>query len=123
MKYPIHIQSVSDLITNSSSEVFICQVDTNDTEALKSEIESLINTLMEALGYVNDDYYTGAVVEIADEDGEVEDFGYRYKKGDILIWSREENSIPWNIMDILGDLDYFPKFENKVTDVERHHLG
>lgn len=120
MKYPIHIQSVSDLITNSSSEVFICQVDTNDTEALKSEIESLINTLMEALGY---DYYTGAVVEIADEDGVIEGWDYKYKKGDILIWSREENSIPWNIIDILGDLDCLPKFEDKVTDVERHHLG
>lgn len=123
MKYPIHIQSVSDLITNSSSEVFICQVDTSDTEALKSEIESLINTLMEALGYVNDDYYTGAVVEIADEDGVIEGWNYKYKKGDILIWSREENSIPWNIIDILGDLDCLPKFEDKVTDVERHHLG
>lgn len=123
MKYPIHIQSVSDLITNSSSEVFICQVDTNDTEALKSEIESLINTLMEALGYVNDDYYTGAVVEIADEDGIIEGWDYKYKKGDILIWSREDNSIPWNIVDILGDLDCLPKFEDKVTDVERHHLG
>lgn len=123
MKYPIHIQSVSDLITNSSSEVFICQVNTSDTEALKSEIESLINTLMEALGYVNDDYYTGAVVEIADEDGVIEGWNYKYKKGDILIWSREENSIPWNIIDILGDLDCLPKFEDKVTDVERHHLG
>lgn len=123
MKYPIHIQSVSDLITNSSSEVFICQVDTSDTEALKSEIESLIDTLMEALGYVNDDYYTGAVVEIADEDGVIEGWNYKYKKGDILIWSREENSIPWNIIDILGDLDCLPKFEDKVTDVERHHLG
>lgn len=123
MKYPIHIQSVSDLITNSSSEVFICQVDTNDTEALKSEIESLINTLMETLGYVNDNYYTGAVVEIADEDGVIEGWNYKYKKGDILIWSREENSIPWNIMEILGDLEYLPKFEDKVTNVKRHHLG
>lgn len=123
MKYPIHIQSVSDLITNSSSEVFICQVGTSDTEALKSEIESLINTLMEVLGYVNDDYYTGAVVEIADEDGVIEGWDYKYKKGDILIWSREENSIPWNIMDILGDLDCLPKFEDKVTKIERHHLG
>lgn len=121
MKYPIHIQSVSDLITNSSSEVFICHVDTNDTEALKSEIESLINTLMEALGYVNDDYYAGAVVEIADEDGVIE--GWKYKKGNIIIWSREENILPWNIIDILGDLDCLPKFEDKVTDVERHHLG
>lgn len=123
MKYPIHIQSVSDLITNSSSEVFICQVDTNDTEKLRSEIASLINTLMETLGYEGDDYYTGATVEIADEDGEVEGFGYKYKKGDLLIWSNEENSIPWNIMDILRDLNYLPKFEDKVTDVERHHLG
>lgn len=123
MKYPIHIQSVSDLITNSSSEVFICRVDTSDIETLKSEIESLINTLMEALGYVNDDYYTGAVVEIADEDGVIEGWNYRYKKGDILIRSREENSIPWSIMDILGDLECLPKFEDNIIEVERRHLG
>lgn len=78
---------------------------------------------MEALGYVNDDYYTGAVVEVADRDGIVDGWPHKYKKGDILIWSRGENSIPWNIMDILGDLEYFPKFEDKVTNVERHHLG
>lgn len=123
MKYPIHIQSVSDLITNSSSEVFICQVDTDDTEKLRSEIESLINTLMETLGYEGDDYYTGATVEIADRDGIVEGWDYKYKKGDILIWSRDDNSIPWNIVQILEYLDYLPKFEDKVTDVERHHLG
>ena len=123
MKYPIHIQSVSDLITNSSSEVFICSVDSNNTEALRSEIESLINILMEALGYVNDDYYTGAVVEVADKDGIIEGWNYKYKKGDILIWSRDENSIPWDIMNILEDLNYLPKFEDKVTNVERHHLG
>ncbi len=123
MKYPIHIQSVSDLITNSSSEVFICQVDTDDTERLRSEIESLINTLMETLGYEGDDYYTRATVEIADRDGIVEGWDYKYKKGDILIWSRDDNSIPWNIVQILEDLDYLPKFKDKVTDVERHHLG
>ena len=123
MKHPIYIQSISDLITNSSSEVFICKVNTNDTENLRSEIESFINTLMEILGYVEDDYYAGATVEIADEDGEVEGYGYQYKKGDILIWSNDDNSIPWNIMSILEDLEYLPKFENEVTNVKRHHLG
>lgn len=123
MRYPIHIQSVSDLITNSSSEVFICSVNSADTEALRAEIDEFIETLMETLGFVGSDYYTGATVEIAEEDGDVDGFGYKYKKGDILIWSNGENSIPWDIMEILGDLNYIPKFEDKITDVERHHLG
>ena len=123
MRYPIHIQSVSDLITNSSSEVFICSVNSTDTEALRAEIQEFIDTLMEVLGFEGDDYYSGAEVEIADSDGVVDGWGYEYKKGDILIWSRDDNSIPWSIVNILEDLKYLPKFEKRVTDVERHHLG
>lgn len=123
MRFPIHIQSISDLITNSSSEVFICSVDCTNTEALRTEIEDLINSLMELLGYEDDNYYCGATVEIADSDGIVDGWDIQYKKGDILIWSKDENSIPWNIMNILCDLEYLKKFENRVTNVERHHLG
>lgn len=121
MKYSIYIQSVSDLITNSSSEVFICSIDTKDKEALKSEVESFINDLMETLGYSEHSYYTGATVEIADKD--VEDEDYSYKKGDLIIWSKDDNSIPLDIVQILEDLYILPKFEDTITNVERHHLG
>ena len=123
MRYPIHIQSVSDLITNSSSEVFICSVDSTNTAALRIEIQEFINTLMEVLGFEGDDYYTGATVTIADSDGEIDGWGYKYKKGDILIESYDDNSIPWSIIAVLEDLQYLPKFEGRITDVERHHLG
>lgn len=78
---------------------------------------------MEVLGFTDDDYYSGAEVEIATSDGVVDGWDYEYKKGDILIWSCDDNSIPWNIINILEDLNYLPKFEKRVTDVERHHLG
>ena len=123
MRYPIHIQSVSDLITNSSSEVFICSVNNTNARALAAEIQGFIDTLMEVLGFEGDDYYSGAEVTIANSDGEIDGWGYKYKKGDILIESRDDNSIPWSIMAVLEDLPYLPKFEKRITDVERHHLG
>lgn len=124
MRFPIHIQSISDLITNSSSEVFICSVDSTNTEALRDEIEELIDTLMKLLGYEDDSYYCGATVEIAESDGVVDGWNdYKYKKGDILIWSNDDNSIPWDIMNILSDLQYNKRFGDRITNVERHHLG
>lgn len=122
MKKVIKIQSISDLITNSSSEVFICSTESNP-EITKYEIQEFINTLMYVLGYDNDEFYTGANVIVAEGDGIIGGWDYTYKKGDILIESKDDNSIPWNIMNILEDLEYIPKFENKITNVERHHLG
>ena len=122
MKQTIRVQSVSDIITNSSSEVFICTTNGNQDE-LATEVQEFIDTLMKVLGYENDEFYTGATVEVAKEDGKVEDFGYKYNKGDLLIWSKDENSIPWNIVGILEDLDILPKFEDNISDVTRHHLG
>lgn len=123
MKKVLKIQSINDLITNSSSEVFICSTESNP-EITRDEIQEFIDTLMDVLGYGdNDEFYIGANITVAEEDGVISGWAYPYKKGDILIESKDDNSIPWNIMDILGDLQYIPVFEHKITNVERYHLG
>lgn len=122
MKRVIKIQSINDLITNSSSEVFICSTESNP-EITRDELQEFIDTLMDILGYDNDDYYIGADITVAEKDGVIGGWDYTYKKGDILVESKNDNSIPWHIMDILEELMYIPKFKNKITNVERHHLG
>lgn len=122
MKKVIKIQSINDLITNSSSEVFICSTNSNP-EITKDEIQEFIDTLMDILGYDNDGFYSGATVTVAEKDGIIGGWDWTYKKGDILIESKDNNSIPYSIVNILEDLEYIPKFENKITNVERHHLG
>ena len=116
------IQSISDIITNSSSEVFICSC--NNPKKLAKEVQEFINTLMEMLGYPKDDYYySGATVTVAKSDGEINGWGYPYNKGNLLIESNGENSIPWNVIQILEELEYFPVFKGKITNVKRYHLG
>lgn len=123
MKYTIKIQSVSDIITNSSSEVFICST-SGDPNEIANEVRQFLEDLMDLTGYSGDEYYEGADVTVASHDGEIYDWGeVSYKEGDILIESVTDNSIPYGIMMILEDLEYTPRFEGKITSVTRHHLG
>ena len=115
------IKSISDIITNSSSEVFICSC--NNPKKLAKEVREFIDTLMKTLGYQKDNYYSGATVTVAKSDGEIDGWGYLYNKGDLLIESNGENSIPYHIVEILEDLAWIPAFEDKINHVERHHLG
>jgi hypothetical protein len=41
------------------------------------------------------------------------DYGYNYKKGDIIIESSSDNSIPWRLQEDISD----------VFNAVRHHLG
>lgn len=119
MKHKINIQSISDIITNSSSEVFVCSVN-GDPSLISDEIQELIDSLIENLGYDND---YGATVYVADEDYTDEWYNYSWKKGDVIIESLGDNSIPFSVMEILSDLKWTPRFDNIITDVQRHHLG
>lgn len=121
MKHIINVQSVSDLITNSSSEVFICSV-SGDPDSVCSSLQGFIDELMQLCGYDGYDY-AGAEVYVADSDGKDKWYNYSWKEGDVIIESRGDNSIPFPIMEVLTDLQYIPRFGNEVTDVERHHLG
>lgn len=121
MKRVINIQSISDLITNSSSEVFICSV-SGDPNSVRDDLQEFLDELMQLLGYDGYDY-AGAEVYVVDSDGRDKWYDYSWKEGNVLIESRGDNSIPSIVMETLLELNYVPRFENKITNVERHHLG
>lgn len=111
------IQSFSDIITNSSSEVFV--IESNDHEKIKT----FLADVCEVFGWdVNDLMH----FESAEKDGDVEGWCSTYKAGDLLIWSTDDNSIPSIIMEIISDMkwSYIPALKDiTISDVTREHLG
>ena len=111
------IQSFSDIITNSSSEVFV--IESKDHERIKT----FLADVCEVFGWDVNDLMTFESVE---EDGEVEGWDSTYKAGNLLIWSTDDNSIPSIIMEIISDMkwDYIPALKDvTISDVTREHLG
>ena len=111
------IQSFSDIITNSSSEVFV--IESKDHEKIKT----FLADVCEVFGWDVNDLMTFESVE---EDGEVEGWDSTYKAGNLLIWSTDDNSIPSIIMEIISDMkwDYIPALKDiTISDVTREHLG
>ena len=112
------IQSISDIITNSSSEVFIIDSDNNE------KIMSFLQDICEHFGYNISEIMS---MYIADEDGCVVWFDevYRYKKGDLVIDTTYDNSIPYIIYHLLDNLSWNkpPVIGDINIDVTRIHLG
>ena len=112
------IQSISDIITNSSSEVFIIDSDNNE------KIMSFLQDICEHFGYNISEIMS---MYIADEDGSVVWFDevYRYKKGDLVIDTTYDNSIPYIIYHLLDNLSWNkpPVIGDINIDVTRIHLG
>lgn len=111
------IQSISDIITNSSSEVFIIDVDNHDS------LKEFIADVCDVFGWDVDDLMT---FESTTQDGEISGWDIEYKADSLLIWSREDNSIPWAIMAIIEELPWThaPAMSHiNVKSVDRHHLG
>lgn len=113
------IQSISDIITNSSSEVFIIDSDNNE------KIMSFLQDVCEHFGYNTSEIMS---MYIADEDGSVVWFDevHRYKKGDLVIDTTYDNSIPYIIYHLLDNLSWNkpPVIEDiNIEDVTRIHLG
>ena len=107
----------SDVITNSSSEVFVIKPqDGIDSEELLTEIKDFIQSLCDIMGYDDPGLYS----YVADQNYFC---NYNYSSGDILIHSNGDNSIPWVLMNIITDLEWTPKFEDKIKDISRTHLG
>lgn len=110
------IQSFSDIITNSSSELFIIRNPKEEGE----KITEFLQGVYELLGRdINDD------MEISPADSndmaQAKECGYTVKKGDLVIWSTSDNSIPWGIMDLIEGLPSL--FNISYGSIERHHLG
>ena len=111
------IQSFSDIITNSSSEVFV--IESKEHEKIKT----FLADVCEVFGWDVNDLMTFESVE---KDGKVEGWDSIYKAGDLLIWSTDDNSIPSVIMDIISEMqwDYIPALKDvTISDVTREHLG
>lgn len=109
------IQSISDIITNSSSEVFI--IDSNRHQL----VSQFLKEICEVFGY---DINRIMEFESATKDGKIWDI--KYKKGNLLIHSSNENSIPSIIMTLIEELawDYSEKVkEMNIKSVRREHLG
>ena len=114
----IKIQSFSDIITNSSSEVFIISTDKH------AEVAEFLKNVCDLFGLDMDEIME---FESATRNGRDEYSDTKYKKGDLIIRSIDDNSIPGIIMDIISNLDwydYLPKIkELNIKNVTREHLG
>ena len=125
-KIVIKIQNISDVITNSSSEIFICQSDTPEETAdfMRDVLEKVYECYKEARSHANKNtcsYYGESlddllVISVADRDYTDSGWGYSYKKGDIIIESTSDNSIPSIIMDFIYEFFGWDK-------CNRIHLG
>lgn len=97
----------ADIITNSSSEVFIAR-------NLKSKNQEIIELIQNVAKAANLDLDEILEFEIASEDERI-DSRIKCRKGDLLIWSADDNSIPYWLMEFISSLDY--------DNISRYHLG
>ena len=109
----LKVQSIADVITNSSSEIFIIQDPKNLEGTLESyggflyDIEEYCNMYIECQKAKNSDgvcWYGDSWEDcfeesIADNKQYDSDYEYGYNAGDLLIESTGDNSIPWEVMD------------------------
>ena len=124
--FVIKIQNISDVITNSSSEIFICKSDNSEQtiELLEEVLTSVYENYKKARdhgGFNTYSYYGESLsdiltIRIADDDYKDSWYGYNISKGDVIIESTSDNSIPIIIMDFI---ELFFKWD----DVKRVHLG
>ena len=122
----IKIQNISDVITNSSSEIFICKSDNSEQtiELLEEVLTSVYENYKKAQDHAGSNtysYYGESLSDIltirtADHDYTDSWYGYNISKGDVIIESTSDNSIPIIIMDFI---ELFFKWDN----VKRVHLG
>lgn len=114
------IISVSNVITNSSSEVFIIHAKPEFQEEINEEIPEFLQELCDLFEEdIDDMLYT----EVSDETYIDEDWYYYVHKGDLLIYSTYDNSIPGWLMDTISDLNYTKKFKDKFSGYYAEDLG
>ena len=112
----IKIQSISDIITNSSSEVFVIETDKH------SQVADFIKSVCDLFGINMDEIME---FESITKNGRV---GYDLKceKGDLVIYSTGDNSIPYPIMNLIEYLDWCatPAIDSlNIKRINRQHLG
>ena len=104
-------------LTDFGSEVFIIDVDNHES------LKEFISDVCDVFGWDVNDLMT---FESTTQNGEISGWDIEYKADSLLIWSREDNSIPWAIMAIIEELPWThaPAMSHiNVKSVDRHHLG
>lgn len=112
------VQSISDIITNSSSEVFVIQgglLTQAIVRIVKDVTELWAETAKSSWLKTIDDILE---VEVADHYYKDDGWDYEYDKGDVVIYSKEDNSIPYDLMETLEDI-----LDALGVKWDRHHLG
>ena len=125
-KFIIPIQNVSDVITNSSSEIFICKSNKpEETVALLREVlESVYENYKIARKHADGEdvpFYGETIdelmtIDISDKEYTDKYWGYTVHEGDVVIESTSDNSIPEILMNFIHEFFQW-------GDVERTHLG
>jgi hypothetical protein len=109
------IQSFSDIITNSSSEIFVIKCNNKD---VLNEIKQIVDDIVDAARLPK---YETLESYFADFDYENHDWDYSYKKGDLIIESCSDNTIPGWLMDFIESCQW--KYCDDDVSVDRTHLG
>lgn len=114
------IISVSNVITNSSSEVFIIHAKPEFQKEINEEIPEFLKQLCNLF---EEDIEDMMEFEISDKTYIDDGWYYYVHKGDLLIHSTSDNTIPGWLMDIISDLNYTKKFKDKFSGYYAKDLG
>jgi hypothetical protein len=110
----INTHSFVDLITNSSSELFVC-----NTDKSVDMVESLLRKMLDLHNEIHgtsrhfDDCFGGVYVATDHLKSLANSYDFSFTKGQIIIESQGDNSIPYELFDMI----------ESAFEARRHHLG
>lgn len=114
------IISISDVITNSSSEVFVIHSKPEFQEEINGEIPEFLKNICEVVGLNIDKTMK---FDISDETYIDEDWYYYVHKKDLVIYSVSDNTIPAWLIDLIRSINYLPQFKDKFSGYFAEDLG
>ena len=114
------ILSISDVITNSSSEVFVVHSKPEFQDSINEEVPELLKKICEA---VEEDINEMLCCSVSPTTGIDKDWGYYYNEKDLIIESINDNSIPGWLMDFIQEIPYLSKFRDRFYGYYAEDLG
>lgn len=114
------IISISDVITNSSSEVFVIHSKPEFQNEINEEIPEFLKQICEI---ANENINEMMEFDVSNETYIDPDWYYYVHKGDLVIYSTSDNTIPYWIMEIIECLNNISKFKDKFSGYFAKDLG
>lgn len=111
----LNVHSIIDVITNSSTEMFICNTD-KTVEVVKELLDAILSAYNKAGGGTRplDEIMDVFIAEQPEYDSAIcEDYGISWDGKKTIIEGKDDNSIPYWMWEIIENL----------FNAERHHLG